>query len=202
MEKNLSAILLNSHAPLTSTRPTVPGMIPVGGLHIKMKPDPLPKDIKEFIENAEDGVIYFSLGSNVKSSEMPIESRQIFLDVFSTLKQRVIWKFEDQNLPELPSNVMVKNWMPQPDILAHPNIKVFITHGGLFGTQEGVYNAVPMLGMPFYCDQVLIHIMFINLILIYRIFSAFKYEQSCEIRICNLNEVPRSDQRKLELFFT
>lgn len=154
MEKNLSAVLLNSHAPLTTTRPTVPGMVFVGGMHIKNVPDPLPEDIKTFIENSEHGVIYFSLGSNVKSSEMPKESRQIFLDVFSELKQRVIWKFEDENVPKLPPNVMVRKWLPQPDILAHPNIKVFITHGGLFGTQEGVYNAVPMLGMPFYCDQV------------------------------------------------
>lgn len=154
MEKNLSAVLLNSHAPLTSTRPTVPGMVFIGGMHIKQVPDPLPEDIKQFIENSEHGVIYFSLGSNVKSSEMPKESRQIFLDVFSELKQRVIWKFEDENVPKLPPNVMVRKWLPQPDILAHPKIKVFITHGGLFGTQEGVYNAVPMLGMPFYCDQV------------------------------------------------
>lgn len=154
MEKNLSAILLNSHAPLTTTRPTVPGMIFVGGMHIKKIPDPLPEDIKQFIENSNHGVIYFSLGSNVKSSDMPEERRQIFLDVFSELKQRVIWKFENESVPELPPNVLVKKWLPQPDILAHPNIKVFITHGGLFGTQEGVYNAVPMLGMPFYCDQV------------------------------------------------
>ncbi|KXJ80316.1 hypothetical protein RP20_CCG025547 [Aedes albopictus] len=53
----------------------------------------------------------------------------------------------------LPSNVMIKPWLPQSDILAHPNVKVFITHGGLLGTQEGVYRAVPMLGIPIYCDQ-------------------------------------------------
>lgn len=154
MEKNLAAILLNSHAPLTTTRPTVPGMIFVGGMHIKQSTDPLPNDIKQFIERSEHGVIYFSLGSNVKSSDMPKENLQMFIDVFSDLKQRVIWKFENENLPNLPSNVMVKKWLPQQDILAHPNVKVFITHGGLFGTQEGFYNAVPMLGTPFYCDQV------------------------------------------------
>jgi len=43
--------------------------------------------------------------------------------------------------------------MPQADILAHPNVNVFISHGGLFGTQEAVYNGVPILGMPIYFDQ-------------------------------------------------
>ncbi|XP_055915995.1 UDP-glycosyltransferase UGT5-like [Eupeodes corollae] len=154
MEKNISVILLNSHIPMTTPRPTVQGMIPIGGVHI-YPPKPLPEDIKKFLDGAKDGAIYFSLGSNVRSADMPPEMLKIFLKVFGSLKQRVIWKFETDEIPQLPSNVMVHKWMPQSDILAHPNVKVFITHGGLFGSQEGVYHAVPLLGMPFYCDQYL-----------------------------------------------
>jgi len=79
---------------------------------------------------------------------------RLFLKVFGSLKQRVLWKFEDESIGKLPENIMIRKWLPQADILAHPNVKVFITHGGLFGTQEGVHYAVPMLGIPFYCDQV------------------------------------------------
>lgn len=35
----------------------------------------------------------------------------------------------------------------------HKNIKAFITHGGLMGTQEGIYCGVPMIGIPLFIDQ-------------------------------------------------
>ncbi|EDW31821.1 GL10763 [Drosophila persimilis] len=152
LERNISAILLNNYMPLTTTRPTSFNMIPVGGLHIQ-PPKPLPQHLQQFLDGATDGVIYFSLGSQVRSADLPPEKLKIFLNVFGSLKQRVLWKFEDESLPNLPANVKVQNWLPQGDILAHPNVKVFIAHGGLFGTQEAVYNGVPMLGMPVYCDQ-------------------------------------------------
>nr|NP_001097859.4 UDP-glycosyltransferase family 49 member B2 [Drosophila melanogaster]AAF55892.7 UDP-glycosyltransferase family 49 member B2 [Drosophila melanogaster] len=152
LEQNISVILLNSYMPLTSPRPMSQNMISVGGLHI-LPPKPLPEHIKNYLDNAEHGAIYFSLGSQVRSADMPAEKLQIFLDVFASLKQRVLWKFEDDQLPNLPDNVKVEKWLPQADILAHPNVKVFIAHGGLFGMQEAVYHAVPVLGMPFYFDQ-------------------------------------------------
>lgn len=37
---------------------------------------------------------------------------------------------------------------------AHPNVKLFITHGGLHSIEEAIYNAKPMVAIPFFADQV------------------------------------------------
>ncbi|TMW41391.1 hypothetical protein DOY81_013527, partial [Sarcophaga bullata] len=43
--------------------------------------------------------------------------------------------------------------MPQDDILAHPNIKLFITHAGKGGVAEAQYHGVPMVALPVFADQ-------------------------------------------------
>ncbi|RXG73640.1 UDP-glucuronosyltransferase 1-1 [Armadillidium vulgare] len=56
-------------------------------------------------------------------------------------------------MPDLPSNVKLQKWLPQLDLLGHPKIKLFITHGGLLSTLESTYNGVPVIGMPIFADQ-------------------------------------------------
>jgi len=150
---SFSLILLGQHFSLSYPRPYLPNMIEVGGMQISHKPKPLPEDIKQFIEGSPNGVIYFSMGSNVKSKDLPQETRDILLKTFAKLKQRVLWKFEDDEMPGKPANVLIKKWYPQPDILAHPNVKLFITHGGLLSTTESVYFGKPVLGLPCFYDQ-------------------------------------------------
>lgn len=74
------------------------------------------QDLENYIKNAKEGVIYFSLGSLVRSETFPKEAMRSFLDAFSELPQRVIWKTD--SIPELPKNVMTSKWLPQFDILS------------------------------------------------------------------------------------
>lgn len=84
---------------------------------------------------------------------MPPEKLNAFIQAFSHLKQKVLWKFENETFPNLPKNVMIRKWMPQSDVLAHKNVILYINHGGVFGTQEGINRGVPMLFIPIYSDQ-------------------------------------------------
>lgn len=75
-------------------------------------------------------------------------------EVFAKLKQRVLWKWDGAIVPaEKSANVLMTNWLPQNDILAHRNTRLFISHCGLSGVIEAKYYGVPILGIPVYGDQ-------------------------------------------------
>ncbi|XP_069686785.1 UDP-glycosyltransferase UGT5-like [Periplaneta americana] len=153
IEKNLSLLILTLDSLSLYTRPNVPAIVEIRGLHLQ-QPKPLPKDLQDFLDGALEGVIYFSLGTNVRSDRMTEEKRQIFLDAFSELPQfRVLWKWESDELPGQPSNVKVAKWLPQQDVLSHPNIKLFIYQGGLQSTEEVIRACVPIIGIPIFADQ-------------------------------------------------
>ncbi|XP_063921670.1 UDP-glycosyltransferase UGT5-like [Zophobas morio] len=149
---NASIVLLNSHPSLNQAVPYVPNMIDIGGFHVQTTKK-LPQDLQKFLDESKEGVIYFSMGSNLRSSELPAEKRDAFLNAFAKLKLKILWKWEEDALPGQPKNVKLGKWLPQQEILAHPNVKLFITHGGLLSTTETIYHGVPVLVIPVAADQ-------------------------------------------------
>lgn len=49
--------------------------------------------------------------------------------------------------------MLIRKWLPQTDILAHPNIILFISHGGMFSNYESIAHGIPMIMIPFIADQ-------------------------------------------------
>jgi glucuronosyltransferase len=113
------ALLLNTHFSLYGNRPQLLNVIEVSGLHIASKNlSSLPNDIAEFLDNAHDGVLYFNLGSMIKLSTMPAKKMDAILNVISSIPHKVIWKWENDQLPRAMSNVMARKWLPQFDVLS------------------------------------------------------------------------------------
>lgn len=149
---NVSLILINSHVSATEAIPQVPNAVEIGGYHID-EPKALPPDLQKFLDDSKNGVILFSLGTIAKSIEMTEEKRNAIIKTFAKLKENVLWKWEKEDLPGLPKNVKTMKWIPQSDVLAHPNVKAFISHGGLLSTLESIYHAKPIVGVPVMVDQ-------------------------------------------------
>lgn len=116
--KQSQALLVNTHSSIHGSRPQLPNVIEIGGLHIPSKTSPLPKDIAEFLDNAHEGVLYFNFGSMIKMSSMPMEKLDAILKVISSIPRKVIWKWESDELPRKLDNVMVKKWLPQFDVMS------------------------------------------------------------------------------------
>ncbi|GJQ76010.1 hypothetical protein Trydic_g18064 [Trypoxylus dichotomus] len=149
--RNTSLHIFNSDPSVNGPFPLSPNIIEIGGIHLT-PPKKLPDDLQKYLDESKDGVIYFSLGGNLKSKDLPQEKREAILRVLSKQKERILWKFE-ADLPGKPRNVEIRKWLPQQDILAHPNVKLFITHGGLLSTTESLYHGVPIIGISVYGDQ-------------------------------------------------
>ncbi len=148
----------------------------MGGLHINSdKSETIAQEIFDYVQAAPDGkrffcfvlkieamnnkiivgVIYISLGSQVKSHDLPIEQISAFVKVFESYvgKMRIIWKWENATLNDHPHNVIVGPTVPQQALLAHENVKLFITNGGLMSLMEAVYFEKPVIVLPIFGDQ-------------------------------------------------
>ncbi|CAG9858747.1 unnamed protein product [Phyllotreta striolata] len=149
---NVSLVLVNSHESIQPSVPLVPNIVPIGGFHVE-KAKRLPEDLENFLNLASDGVIYVSFGSTVRAENLPTHKKLVLLKTFGNLKQKILWKWEGHEVDDLPANVKTSKWFPQKDLLAHPNVRLFVTQGGLLSLTESISNGVPMLAVPILGDQ-------------------------------------------------
>ncbi|KAM4544701.1 UDP-glucuronosyltransferase 1-2-like [Odontesthes bonariensis] len=132
-------------------RPTMPNVVYIGGFQCKPA-QPLPADLEDFVQSAgEHGVIIMTLGTLVNA--LPKEVAEEIASVFAKMPQKVIWRHKGERPSTLGNNTLIVDWMPQKDLLGHPQVKVFVAHGGTNGVQEAIYHGVPVLGIPLFFDQ-------------------------------------------------
>ena len=80
---------------------------------------------------------------------MSESKRNTFIQVFSKLPQKILWKMEAGMVDRLPDNVMVASWFPQQDILGHPKTRLFISSVGQSSSQETLCHKKPVVRKKF-----------------------------------------------------
>lgn len=110
------------------------------------------EDMGFSLENNNKKVIYISLGTIFNNS---IEFYENCFKAFDNMDAQIIMsvgKNTDINtFKSIPSNFIVRNYVPQLEILKHTDI--FITHGGMNSTNEGLYYNIPLILVPQSVDQ-------------------------------------------------
>ncbi|CAL9699563.1 unnamed protein product [Knipowitschia caucasica] len=132
-------------------RPTMPNIVYIGGFQCK-PPSPLSAELEDFVQSSGDhGFILMSLGTLVKG--LPKEITSKIAAAFAQLPQKIIWRHAGERPDNLGNNTLLLKWLPQSDLLGHPKIKAFVSHGGTNGIYESIYNGVPVVGVPLLFDQ-------------------------------------------------
>ncbi|OOR16964.1 macrolide family glycosyltransferase [Bacillus mycoides] len=100
----------------------------------------------------EKSLIYISLGTVFNEA---LDFDKLCMKAFENSKHTLVMsignKTEISDLGNIPKNFIVKNYVPQTELLKYT--KLFITHGGMNSTHEGIYNGVPLVVIPQSADQ-------------------------------------------------
>ena len=142
--------LVQSDVTLDYPQVRMPHVINIGGLNTRPA-EPLPIEIQSIADEAKDGLIIVSFGTFLASSQ---QIKNNLFEAFKKLNQTVIWKFTGIMEEPVPTHIHLMKWIPQNDLLAHPNTKLFITHCGSNSQFEALYHGIPMLGLPITEEQI------------------------------------------------
>ena len=113
------------------------------------------RELEDFkIENSKNKkIVYISLGTiantNIefyKNCFKALGSREDLMVIMSVGK-----KINISDLGQIPTNFKLYNYVPQLEVLK--KVDLFITHGGMNSSSEGLYNNVPLIVVPQFGDQ-------------------------------------------------
>jgi hypothetical protein len=102
-------------------RPTLPNVRLIGGTATGPA-RPLKGAFKTFMDTPEQGVVVVFFGSYVLGLPETVRSR--LFRVFFSLPMKVVFR-SNLTSPD-PAKILTSTWLPQNDLLAHPNTKVCV----------------------------------------------------------------------------
>lgn len=147
---NSSLWLFTEDSALSFPKPHMPNTLSFGD--IMARPGrPLPPELQAYLDESTQGVIVVSLGSYF--DYIPEFLARGFCEAFRNTSYRIIWKLPNNEFCHDANNVKILSWFPQNDILAHKNVKLFITHCGFSSFVEATYHGKPLIVFPLAIEQ-------------------------------------------------
>lgn len=140
-------------------RPILHNTVYIGGLGLASATSHTTEYLSQFIQESADGVILFSLGTNIETKTISeIFKTNLFESFAKFLRYTFIVKMDSDDEFAIKKsknykNIKVVDWVDQPTLLSDPRLKLFITHGGYNSLLEAVNHAKPLLLMPLFGDQ-------------------------------------------------
>jgi hypothetical protein len=140
--------LVESDHILDYPKPTLPNVKLMGG-SVAGAAKPLPPDLQAFMDSAKEGVAVVTFSGGVLV--VPELIGRMLMTAFQQLPMKVVFR-SNLTSPD-PAKILTSTWLPQNDLLGHPNTKVFVSHCGKNGQYEALYHAVPIVCTPIFGDQ-------------------------------------------------
>ncbi len=145
-------IFINSSFGLEYPQNIPSNMVMTGPL-LPENNDEIEDDIKDWLEKGSP-VIYVSLGTLSSPDKKQLIEIAEGLNIAG---YRVLWvvrKVIQEKLPNLDEHFKVINWVKNPrSILAHPKVKLFVSHCGVNSINEAISCEKPILGIPMFAAQ-------------------------------------------------
>ena len=143
-----------------------PGWHPVGLMQKpKQQTAALPEALGQWLDASTRPVLYVSTGTKYAFAPDTVPP---FLEAVHELIHgrglRVLWSLrapEQEKLRKLglfdfeehDADLRLEEWTPQPELLKHPAVKIFLSHCGWGGTSDAIGAGVPILAHPGGAEQ-------------------------------------------------
>ena len=123
----------------------------------------LPTTLSRWLDGASAApapVIYVSMGTKYEFTESTCRNFVAVLQTLMTNGFRILWAlratqqeaFQHLLIPA-GEHLMIEEFTPQPEVLSHPAVKVYLSHCGWGGVTDTLAAGVPVLAYPSFADQ-------------------------------------------------
>lgn len=109
-------------------------------------------------QRSPNSVVYISFGTVVTP---PGNELAALAEALESCRFPFLWSLKDDAKRSLPVGFLDRTkelgkivpWAPQPQVLAHESVGVFVTHCGWNSILESIASSVPLICRPFFGDQ-------------------------------------------------